>query len=290
MNYGRSIHLLVSAYVIALTSIVGAQDSPNPLIQGGKGKVNKVFEDIGLTFTLDSHDARVTAADANGLVHVFDVAMHAECDFFKASPCPRTVILSIVGADEFRCGSIDQQAACAFLDAADPSIRRIHVNAEYLAATSGYDVMAHEAMHLLQGSPDASDCDYWREGEADLARYYWGGSENHEASGFALPLPGYPWEAMLTDSTAAGAFLVWFNEKWGGDALRAFHVFMESHTCPGNEFWKAQTGFEDFDALWAAYAKAEPPATEDPGVDEEEPQVDEEQPEQPEDDGEHFEP
>ena len=249
--------LCASAGLLALISNASAQDVPDPRVVGGKGEVEIAYNDLSLTLTLSSRDARVTAADANGLIDVFNVAMHAERALFSDAPCPRWIILSIVDESEFHCGGVDVQAACASYDASDPSIGLIEFNGRYLSTTPAYDVIAHETMHQLQGPVVETTCDFWREGEGDLARYYWGGAQNQLASGFSLPAPG-AMDDILTDSRAAGAFLVWFHQHWHDEALQAFHRIIASGACPENAFWKATTGL-DWDGLWNAYANPSDP-------------------------------
>jgi hypothetical protein len=235
---------------------VSAQLDPDPLAAGGVGTSITQFENVTLTF--ESREARLTADAANSLVNEFGSAMSAECAYFSAK-CPRTVIMSVVAEAEFKCGSPEVIAACAFRDESDPNVSRIVLNGKYLTTTPAYDVVAHETMHLVQGHLPPLPCDYWTEGEADLARFWWGGVPS-EVSGFSLPAPPPPGSGLelITDQGTAAAFLLWIHENWKDEAILAFHASLLSLTCPETAFWKATTGFDTFDALWNGYLTGNP--------------------------------
>jgi hypothetical protein len=115
-------------------------------------------------------------------------------------------------------------------------------------------------MHVVQRVPAGlGACGYWIEGEADLARAWWG--VNNAAAGWELPAPD-PNQSYTASYRVTAAFLEWIYESFGEAPIVALDASLRGAVCPGPEFWTEQTGYASVDALWADYVNGVAPAAE----------------------------
>jgi hypothetical protein len=228
------------------TSTQPANTATDPTLEGGAGSVT--LQRDGFTLTLTSEDPQLSAQTALDIQNTFFATIKPESDYFDPN-CPHDV--TIVVQPNLVCSG-DAVPACAWTDAADRSKAYILVDGEHLRQNpQDYDLITHEAMHVVQSLPAGlGECGYWVEGEADLARAWWG--LNNAAAGWVLPAPD-PSQSYTASYRVTAAFLEWIYESFGEAPIVALDASLRAAICPGPDFWSEYTGYASVDALWNDY-------------------------------------
>ncbi len=127
---------------------------------------------------------------------------------------------------------------------------QITYSASYMAShPQDYDVVTHEAMHVVQAYSGSSIPGWATEGLADYARYKYG--VNNAAAGWSLP--NFSSSQQYTDSYRVTArFFVWLELRYGASILNNLNTAGRTNTYTSN-FWITQTG-KTIDQLWSDYA------------------------------------
>lgn len=240
---------MLAASLAVLPPRAQAQDQ-DPTLYGGTGQVTTTQD--GFTLTLISNHSRLSAQAALKLQTTFFATIKPESDYF-APDCPHIVRMTIQPAIA-DCGG--PAGACAWTDEVDPNVAYILVDGDYIVDHSeGTDVVAHEAMHVVQ-DPQLefyATCSHWFEGQADLARAWWG--LDNDAAGWALSAPTAT-ESYTDGYVATAGFLSWIYETFGDEPILRLDRALRANQCPEPDFWRQDTGYESIDALWAAYVYA----------------------------------
>ncbi|MCD9032533.1 basic secretory family protein [Luteimonas sp. Y-2-2-4F] len=142
------------------------------------------------------------------------------------------------------------------------------INPAWLVERPGdTDLVAHEAMHIVQAYPDydSERTPVWLvEGIADYARDRYG--LDNAAGGWALPDAVGPEHRYDSGYRVTGAFLEWAEAAHPGLVARLDAALREGRYAP--PLWRELAG-EDVDRLWARYARergddTDPTETTDP--------------------------
>ena len=215
-----------------------AQVERDPTRVGGTGRVTTTQN--GFTLHLVSQFSGLTAQTARNLQRTFFETIALEAELFNPH-CPHEISVTVF--PDAACEDRDTPG-CAYTDQA-----RLEINGQWLVEhPEDYDLMTHEAMHLVQQYPvEADACWYFREGLADVARAWFG--VNNERAG---------WQLQLADDYKAGYtqtadFLIWIADRHGVGVLQALDALQRSGQCPSDVFWREQTG-SSIELLWRAYA------------------------------------
>ena len=227
----------------------------NPTLEGGGGSVT--LEQDGFTLTLTSEDPDLSAQTALDIQNTFFAAIKPESDYFEPN-CPHAVTITV--RPNAVCNG-EVVPGCTWADAEDSNKAYMLVDGQHLRENpQDYDLITHEAMHVVQRVPAGlGACGYWIEGEADLARAWWG--VNNAAAGWALPAPDAS-KSYTGSYRITAAFLEWIYESFGEAPIVALDASLRAAVCPGPEFWSEYTGYESVDALWAAYVNGVAPEAE----------------------------
>jgi hypothetical protein len=227
----------------------------DPTLEGGVGSVT--LEQDGFTLTLTSEDPELSAQTALDIQNTFFATIKPESDYFEPN-CPHDVTITI--RPNAICNG-EVVPGCAWGDAEDSNKAYMLVDGQHLRENpQDYDLITHEAMHVVQRVPAGlGACGYWIEGEADLARAWWG--VNNAAAGWELPAPD-PNQSYTASYRVTAAFLEWIYESFGEAPIVALDASLRGAVCPGPEFWTEQTGYASVDALWADYVNGVAPAAE----------------------------
>jgi hypothetical protein len=233
--------------------------SADPTRDGGAGTVTVTRD--GFTLTFVSEDPQLSAQTALDIQNTFFATIKPESDYFEPN-CPHDV--TIVVQPMLVCAG-QAVPACTWTDEEDRNKAYMLIDGQYITQNpADYDLVTHEAMHVVQSPPAGLDaCGYWIEGEADLARAWWG--LNNAAASWVLPAPD-PTHSYTEGYRVTAAFLEWIYESFGEAPILALDDSLQAGVCPGVELWSAQTGYASVDVLWADYVNGAAPAA-DPAVD-----------------------
>ncbi len=200
---------------------------------GGVGTTT-VAQD-GFVLNFESKDPNLQKQTALHLIQCFFSTIPKEAKRFNPS-CAHTVSMTVDPA---------YAGAAATLGAS------ITVSAGYIdGSPEDYDIITHEAMHVVQAYDFANVQSYWVEGLADYARYVYG--VNNDAAGWSLTeyAPGQKY----TDSYRVTArFLVWAATHIKASIPDDMDEAIRAGTFTENTFWGAETG-QTVQQLWAKYS------------------------------------
>jgi len=233
------------APLLALSAQVGSAQVGDPTVTGGIGSITRT--EGGYTLTFVSETDTLTAETAANLQSTFFSVYPQECSTFSTG-CATSVTIRVEPTD-IDCGTSPNAAACA----TGPLIQ---ISGPHIATyPEDYDIVAHEAMHVVQADyVSSTECWYWSEGIADVAR-----------SRFGLDQTGQSWRLEpAADKTyqdgygPTAHFLEWIKTSYMQDVTVELDAQLRSNGCPTDEFWEALTTF-GVDQLWEQYlAELEP--------------------------------
>ncbi|MET0384623.1 MAG: hypothetical protein ABW321_01630 [Polyangiales bacterium] len=223
--------------IAALLAHTESASAADPTVTGGIGSVTSVY--AGISLTLQSETEWLTAETA---IHVRDTFFNTypdECALFNPN-CPRAVTI-VIKPSLIPCPNDKTMApGCA-------GGTSIAVAGDWLwYYPQDYDLVTHEAMHIVQGYTRAGDCPYWVEGVADVARAWFG--KNNVAAGWRL-VPG---NSVLDGTRQSAHFLDWVAYAYGRNVIVNLDQTLRASGCPGDDFWIAQTRLSG-QMLWDQY-------------------------------------
>lgn len=201
---------------------------------GGAG--SKTITQNGFTLRYVSKESKVSSVLANNLTRAFFNAITKESAAFNGRT-PRTVTLTIDPA---------YKSAPAAAGGAG-----ITVNASYILANpNDYDVLTHEAMHIVQNYPGGAP-GYWVEGLADYARAVYG--LNNAAGGWSLPEVDAK-QSYKDSYRVTARFLLWLSRHVKASVPTDLDKKLRAGSYT-DQFWVSETG-KTVDQLWASYTKS----------------------------------
>lgn len=195
--------------------------------------------------TLDYRDeAGALGAETRGRIveTFFSAYARQRADFNPAAP-DRVRIVVDPGYD-----------GIAYVGEGDAGRATMTINPAWLVERPGdTDLVAHEAMHIVQAYPDydSDRTPVWLvEGIADYARDRYG--LDNAAAGWTLPDAVAPEHRYDSGYRVTGAFLRWAEAAHPGLVARLDAALREGRYTPAR--WREFAG-EDVDRLWARYAR-----------------------------------
>jgi hypothetical protein len=195
--------------------------------------IEKEYRHDGLALRLVNRSPELPHPNVQGLVDTFFKVYPVLRSTYNPSAASEVTIL------------IDPE----YKGLAEASGRRIRISSKFVADNSrGFDVITHEAMHLVQSYPGGAGPGWITEGIADYARHVHG--VDNAAGGWSLPAlrPNH----KVTDSYRVTArFFVWIEKQVKPGFVQTLDKAMREKRYT-ESIWQQETG-ETLEALWARY-------------------------------------